>query len=133
MASLPYRNIEYLGWHEDVIPFLKSADLVLLPSRAEGVPRSLVEAMAAGRPVLATNVGGIPDLVIDGETGFLVPVDDAEQLAEKLIWFRDHPVERRQMGQKARAYVENKHDIKTHVELLAQHIRRVSKATPDTY
>ena len=132
-TRLTHRNVIFLGWQEDVVPFLQNTDIVALPSRSEGVPRSLVEAMAASRPVLATNVGGIPDLVIDGETGILIPVDDAEQLAKKLIWFRDHPVERRQMGQKARAYVASKHDIKTHVELLAQHIRRVSKASVDRW
>ena len=62
-----------VGWQEDVFPFLHAMDCVVLPSRTEGFPIMILEAMAAGRPVVATAVGGIPEVVSDGETGMLVP------------------------------------------------------------
>ncbi|MBC7292914.1 MAG: glycosyltransferase family 4 protein, partial [Thermoleophilia bacterium] len=69
-------NVRFLGFREDVPRLLQATDIFVLPSRREGLPRSVMEAMAAGKPVVATDVRGNRDLVRDGENGFLVPLDD---------------------------------------------------------
>jgi glycosyltransferase involved in cell wall biosynthesis len=61
------------------------------PSRFEGLCLAVIEAQAAGVPVVATPVGGIRETVVDGETGWLVPVDDPRALAERIVWVLDHP------------------------------------------
>jgi glycosyltransferase involved in cell wall biosynthesis len=75
---------ELLGERRDVRELLAGADVFVLSSLSEGLPLSILEAMAAGLPVVASAVGGIPELVVDGETGFLVPPGDPEALAEAL-------------------------------------------------
>ena len=76
--------IEYLGEAHDVRPHIAAADCVVLPSYREGVPRTLMEASAMGRPIVATDVPGCRDVVADGETGFLCRVRDSASLAEQL-------------------------------------------------
>lgn len=81
---------------------LGRADIFVLPSLWEGLPRSIMEAMAAGLPVVATDVSGSNELVVDGETGFLVPVKDFRQLALHLEQLIKNPALRVQMGQTGR-------------------------------
>jgi len=78
------KRVSFLGRLDDVGPLLSAADGVVLASRWEGLPLTLLEALARARPVVATRVGGIPDVIRDGETGRLVPADDAEALAAVL-------------------------------------------------
>ncbi|QLH81220.1 glycosyltransferase [Halosimplex pelagicum] len=77
-------RIEFLGVVDDVSEYMRAADGYVLPSRWEGFPIVLLEAQASGLPVVATAVGGVPELVSDGETGFLVPSDDPGALADRL-------------------------------------------------
>lgn len=77
---------------------LRACDLYLQPSRKEGLGISIIEAMAAGRPVIATRVGGIPEAVEHGKTGLLIPPDDPEALAQAIRWMVEHPGERERMG-----------------------------------
>jgi glycosyltransferase involved in cell wall biosynthesis len=93
------------GFHEDVPALLETLDVVALPSWTEGLPLVLLEAMARGRPVVATPVGGTPELVTDGETGLLVPPRDPEALAEALRRVLDDPDLARRLGEAARARV----------------------------
>jgi glycosyltransferase involved in cell wall biosynthesis len=79
-------RVRVLGFRDDVRALLAVMDVFALPSLSEGLPIALLEAMASGRPVVATNVGGVPELLVDGETGFLVPPRDSEALASRLIW-----------------------------------------------
>jgi sugar transferase (PEP-CTERM/EpsH1 system associated) len=72
------------GWRKDVPQLLRGVDLFALPSKAEGTPLTILEAMAAGLPVVATQVGGVADLVVSGETGTLVPSNDPQALAQAL-------------------------------------------------
>jgi len=72
----------FLGWRMDLPRVFRSATMVVLPSHAEGMPRTVMEAMALERPVAATPVGGVGDLVIPGKTGWLFDVEDDEGLAE---------------------------------------------------
>lgn len=77
-------RVLFLGWRDDVHEVMSVFDIFVLPSLNEGMGRVIVEAMAAGKPVVASKTGGIPDLVIDGETGILVEPGDSEGLAEAI-------------------------------------------------
>ena len=93
------------GFFEDVPALLETLDVVALPSWTEGLPLVLLEAMARGRPVVATPVGGTPELVTDGETGLLVPPRDSEALAAALQRVLDDPDLARRLGEAGRARV----------------------------
>jgi glycosyltransferase involved in cell wall biosynthesis len=100
--------IEYLGGADDVRPCIARASVIVLPSYREGMPRSLLEAAAMGRPLIATDVPGCRQLVVDGRTGFLCAVRDSTSLADtmrRMMQTSHH--ERAAMGQAARAKVEN--------------------------
>lgn len=91
----------------DVVPlWLAAADLVVLPSRAEGLPTVACETLASGRPIVATAVGGTPEVVADGVTGVLVPSEDARALAGALLALLRDPDLRRRMGVAARRHAE---------------------------
>jgi len=75
-------HVKFLGLRTDVPRLLAAADIALLTSISEGIPLTLIEAMAAGLPVVATRVGGVPEVVVDGETGLLAPAGDDRALAE---------------------------------------------------
>ncbi len=81
---------------------LRACDICLQPSRSEGFPLTIIEAMAAGLPVIATRVGGIPEAVEDGVTGMLVPPEDPQALADAIRWMVEHPAERAEMGRRGR-------------------------------
>ncbi len=78
-------NIKFLGFREDVKELLKIMDIFVLPSLSEGLPLSLIEAMASKVPVVATGVGGIPEVIDDGINGFLITPADPDALASKII------------------------------------------------
>ncbi|EKD24174.1 MAG: glycosyl transferase group 1 [uncultured bacterium] len=78
-------NIRLLGRKENVYEYLRCADIFVLASLWEGHPNVVLEAMACGAPVVATNVGGVPEIILDGETGFLVESNNARALADKII------------------------------------------------
>src|SRR5207245_8720748 len=78
-------RVAFLGTRHDIPECLAALDLFVLPSLNEGMGRALVEAMAVGCPVVATRVGGIPDVVTDGTTGLLVPPRDERALAEAIL------------------------------------------------
>ena len=94
-------RLRLTGETTDVAPYLAAADVVTVPSRNEGMGRVVVEAMALGRPVVATAVGGIPDVVTDGECGRLVAPEDVDTLAAALIELGRDPALRRKLGEAA--------------------------------
>jgi glycosyltransferase involved in cell wall biosynthesis len=103
--------VEYLGTVEDVRPCIAAADCVVLPSYREGAPRTLIEAAAMARPVIATRVPGCTAVVEDGVTGLLCNVRDAEDLARKMHIFVDAgPAERARMGAAGRGKMEREYD-----------------------
>ncbi|MGI4842935.1 MAG: TIGR03088 family PEP-CTERM/XrtA system glycosyltransferase [Janthinobacterium lividum] len=107
VASLGLQDVVWLpGARADVAALLHGFSLFALPSLAEGTPVSMLEAMACGLPVVASNVGGIPEVVTDGVEGSLVPVEDTEALARALASYVRDPALRRQRGEAARARVE---------------------------
>jgi len=88
---------------EELARLMCEACVLVLPSYSEGLPRVIYEAMAAGLPVIGTAVSGIPDVVHDGATGFLVAPGDENQLAERMRWILEHPNEAQEMGHRGRA------------------------------
>jgi glycosyltransferase involved in cell wall biosynthesis len=80
----------FLGWRDDVPALLSTFDVFAFPSRFEGLCLAVIEAQAAGVPVVATPVGGIRETVVDGETGWLVPPRDVDALAERISWCLDN-------------------------------------------
>jgi glycosyltransferase involved in cell wall biosynthesis len=92
-------SIIFTGQREDVSEILSVLDIFVLPSVKEGLPYALLEAMAARKPVVATAVGGVPEAVVDGETGFLVPAANPEALASSVIKLLQNPELARGMGE----------------------------------
>lgn len=102
--------IEYPGHVSNIPEWIKNSSVFVLPSYREGVPRSTQEAMAIGRPVITTDVPGCRETVIDGVNGFLVPKWNAEVLAEKMIYFIEHPEQIRVMGDASCKIAQEKFD-----------------------
>jgi glycosyltransferase involved in cell wall biosynthesis len=95
--------VEYLGHVDDMPALMARADIVVLPSYREGTPRVLVEAAAAGKPIVATDIGGCRGLVEDGVNGLLVPVRDADALAVALRRLAQDAGLRERFGRAGRA------------------------------
>jgi glycosyltransferase involved in cell wall biosynthesis len=102
------RRVQFVGEVPQVklAGWMQRARVFVLPSVSEGLGRVVVEAMATGTPVIGSDVGGIPDMVENGRTGFLVLPGDEVGLAERLRWVLDHPDETHEMGYLARAFAE---------------------------
>ncbi len=98
-------RVRWLGLREDVPDLMAAMDVFVLPSLNEGMGRVLLEAGAAGTPVVATSVGGVPDIIRNGETGILTPPRDPEAMAEAIVTLERDPARRRAMGLKARERV----------------------------
>lgn len=98
-------HVKLLGTWSNVAPLLAIADIFILPSRSEGLSRALLEAMAAGLPIVATKVHGVDDVVTDGVHGLLVPSENPNELAKALIQMVDHPEARKQMGFAAQEHI----------------------------
>ena len=105
------KQVFLLGAWEDVAPLLASADIFILPSRWEGLSRALMEAMAAGLPVIATQVDGIKDLITDGVNGLLVPSEDAEALGNSILQLIEDTEMRKRMGAAGQAHVLKNHSV----------------------
>ncbi len=91
-------NITFLGYRPDIDRIIASCDLIILPSYREGTPRCITEAMAASKPVIATNIAGIPEQVEDNKSGFLVPIKNSELLAQKMEYLINNPKLAKKMG-----------------------------------
>ncbi len=109
------RSISFLGLRHDVPALLTLPDLVVHPSLQEGFSNAILEAMAAGKPVVATEVGGTPEAVVHGETGLLVPPRDSQALAEGILWLLQHPTEAARFGAAGRRRVTERFDLATMV------------------
>ncbi len=106
-------TLEWLGETDDVRPYLRDADCVVLPSYREGMPRTLLEASALGRPIVATRVPGCRDVVADGVTGLLCDARNADDLAAKMLNVIEmSPQQRADMARAGRAKVEAEFDEK---------------------
>lgn len=110
------RDTLFLGFQQDVAPFYAAFDALLLPSISEGTPVSAIEALAAGRPVVATRVGGVPDVIRDGEDGFLVEPGAIDELSERLARLARDPALRERLGASGRERVAGRYGVGRLVE-----------------
>ena len=99
-------RVHFLGLRRDVPQLLRAFDCFALASKWEGLPRTLPQAMAAGLPIVATQIAGVPDAVVEGENGFLAPVGEPEQLGAALLTLADDPALCARMGQVGQERVE---------------------------
>jgi glycosyltransferase involved in cell wall biosynthesis len=102
---------DFVGHQDDVAARLAAADIFVLPSRSEAFPNAVLEAMAAGLPVVASDVGGIPDLVDDGRTGVLVPAGDPRALSDRICRLIGDPAYAASLGNAGRADVEARYSF----------------------
>ncbi len=109
-------KVVFLGEWKDIPAVLSVMDISVLTSREEGFSNAILESMAAGLPVVATAVGGSQEAVVDGETGFLVPSDDHEAVAEKVKLLLFDPEKRRVMGERGRARVREHFSLEKMVD-----------------
>lgn len=117
-----------LGWRNDIYRLMRAADIFVLPTYYfEGLPVSILEAMACGKPVVATQHRGCEDIVEDGQTGFLIPIKQVSPLVDKLLYLLDNEQLRIQMGQaghqRVEQYFELNYCTERIVEMLEQTIR----------
>jgi glycosyltransferase involved in cell wall biosynthesis len=103
--------VDYLGATRDVRPYLAGCTVYVLPSYREGVPRTVLEAMAVGRPIITTDAPGCRETVIDGESGFLVPPRDPAALAATMLRFCKEPALARVMAERAHVRARAKFDV----------------------
>jgi len=99
-------KVHFTGEREDIPEILKLLDVFVLSSYKEGLPNVIMEAMAAGKPVVATDVGGVSELVMDEETGFLVPSNNVEKLSQAVITLLESSNIAERMGEKGKERIE---------------------------
>jgi glycosyltransferase involved in cell wall biosynthesis len=111
-------KVEFIGFidNSEIPRVLSGHDILVMPSRREGFGVTALEAAASGLPTIATNVGGIPEVVIDGQTGLLVPSEDADMLADAIVRLSTQEGLRRDMGQKAREFVLRRYNWDDNVD-----------------
>jgi glycosyltransferase involved in cell wall biosynthesis len=114
-SILEQAGVRHLAWlpgmRSDVPALMRSFDCFALPSLAEGISNTILEAMASGLPVVATRVGGNADLVVEGMTGRLVPPANSVALAEAILGYSDDPAVARRHGKAARQHVERQFSL----------------------
>jgi glycosyltransferase involved in cell wall biosynthesis len=105
----------------DIIPkYYAASDIVVVPSLQESWGLVATEAMACGKPVIASNVGGLPDQIIDGFNGFLVPPRSPKTIADKILYLLENPSEARRIGRNGRMLAEEKYDIEKRVDKIIE-------------
>ena len=107
------KYVNYNGPTDDVRPYIKKCHVYVLPSYHEGLPRSTLEAMSMGRPIITTNASGCKETVEEGKNGFMVPVGSSTELAKKMIWFIKNEEKIKSMGKHSRMIVENRFDVRS--------------------
>ena len=104
-------SIEFLGKLDDVRPAISASTVYVLPSYREGTPRTVLEAMAMGRPIITTDAPGCRETVVDGENGYLVPVQSVDALVEAMLRFIDDPALAERLGTRSREFAVDKYDV----------------------
>lgn len=118
-------RVRFLGYQPDPWPFIHAADVVALPSDTEGSPNALLEAMAAGKPVVATRVGGVPEIVDDNHTGVLIPPRDPKALASALADVIESPAAAAALGWRAQQAVRERFSVERRAEAITALYRQV--------
>jgi glycosyltransferase involved in cell wall biosynthesis len=134
-GRLPIRDrIFFAGWRHDLDAVYASLDIVVQTSYNEGLPFALIEAMASGKPMIATDVGGVAELIVEGVTGYLTPEHDPETLAERLFRLLDDPSLARSMGEAGRKFAferfEKRRMVRDMVEFYDDLLRRKGLTPP---
>ncbi len=112
-------NIKFMGYIENTIEYMSVMDVIVLTSKTtETFPVCLLEAMSQAKPIVATRVGGVPEMVVDGETGFLVDIDDYQAFAENILKILTIPDLQEKMGDNALSLCKNKFDINSKADEL---------------
>jgi glycosyltransferase involved in cell wall biosynthesis len=129
-------DVFFIGRCEKVAELLSVSEVCALSSTAEGFSNAILEYMAAARPVVVTDVGGAREAVIAGETGYIVPAGDDEQMAERMIELLRYPKRSRAMGERGRLAVEEKFSCERHLQNTLElydelMVRRVAAVRPD--
>jgi glycosyltransferase involved in cell wall biosynthesis len=100
-------NVIFTGYRYDVNRVMSAADVLVVPSLAEGCPAVVLEASACGIPVIACRVGGVPDLIEDGKTGIIVNTENVFDIKQALLTLKDNPASKMEMGKRARQRMES--------------------------
>ena len=106
-------------------PFLISLCSIVPSIFYENMPNTILESFVLGKPVLSSNIGSIPEIVRDGETGLLFEIGNSEDLADKIFWLVNHPKECQKMGENARKLVEEEHNKELHYKRLMTLFNRI--------
>ncbi len=104
-------TVEFLGPRADVPIILSASDIHISASHEEGLPNNIIEAMCARLPVVATAVGGVPELVVHGHTGYLLPPQDVDRMADALMALAREPIRRQAFGEAGYARVMSRFNI----------------------
>ncbi len=120
-------NIHFAGRIDDVIPYLQTADLFILPSSHEGLSNALLEAMVSGLPSIATNVGGAPDVIVHDERGWLVPTKDQDSLRDAIILLLADNKRRAKFSLLGRDYILQNYSLPLTAKRLVNLYRRVQQ------
>ena len=120
-------KVKLVGWipHNELPDYLNKLKLIILPSYTEGLPGTMLEAMACGTPVLATSVGAIPDVIKDGETGFIIKNNNSKDIANDVLRIIEHP-DLERITENARSLVESKFTYDVTVENYKKILTEVS-------
>ena len=124
------KYLEFLGHHVDIPKLYSKSHIICLPSYREGLPKSLLEAGAAGRAIVTTNVPGCRDAILPNKTGLVVPLKDPKKLADTIQWLVENPKKRIAMGKAGRKYTEKEFRIEKIVKL---HLKIYKKLINKTY
>jgi glycosyltransferase involved in cell wall biosynthesis len=104
-------TVRFAGYRPDIAPIYAATDILVIPSFSEGIPNVALEAMGQQIPLVATAVGGIPEMIGDRESGLLVAPGDATALAESIRRLTDHPDERARLAARAKEIVETRFSL----------------------
>jgi len=121
-------NVDFAGFVPSVREYQAACDVVLVPSLKEGLPTAALETMALERPVVATDVGGLPEIVVDGETGLLVGAQDPGALAEAVVQLLEDPTFAARMGANGRQRVRERFNIEKQLPELLAVLREVAES-----
>lgn len=118
-------SIEHFGETDDVSHYYKQCSVYILPSYREGTPRTVLEAMAMGRPIITTDTQGCRETVDEGKNGFLVHIKDSNALVENMIWFIKRPYEIEIMGKESKLFCKKKFEVKKVNTVMISHLKLI--------
>lgn len=113
-------HVKFLGYKNNAIEYISLMNVLVLTSQTEAFPNCLVEGMSQGIPVVATNVGGVPEIIVEGENGYMIDPDDFETLSEKILEIIKNPMLENKMGKTSYEYCLNRFKIEGKAEYLCR-------------